>query len=167
MAHDPRTDVEVVDVGPDDWRRWRRVRLRALGADPGAFSSSVVRERDLDEAAWRDLLAVGPRVVAVHDGVDVGLAGAHLADGPDRPQLFGMWVDPSQRGRGIGAVLVEAVVARLEAAGHARVHLWVMADNPAARHLYEHAGFTVDPAPRTTAPGACEVAMRRPLGSRS
>lgn len=167
MADDERPAVEVVDVGPEDWRRWRHVRLRALAADPGAFSSSLARERDLDEAAWRDLLVRGPRVVAVQDGVDVGLAGAHLADGPDRPQLFGMWVDPGRRGCGIGAVLVDAVVARLASAGHAQVHLWVMADHPAARHLYEQSGFTVDPAPPAAAPGACEVAMKRPVGSGS
>ncbi len=159
MDHGGR-DLVVDDVGPDQWRRWRELRLRALASDPDVFGSTLSRERDLDEADWRRLLAEGPRVVAARAGVDVGIAGAHLADGPDRPRLFGLWVDPGHRGHDVGRALVEAVVARLRAGGHDHVRLWVTSANDHARDLYVGTGFAVesDPPP---GPRGCEVAMVR------
>lgn len=167
-----RTDVagvgiEVVELGPDDWRRWRGVRLRSLATDPAAFSSTFERQRTFPEEAWRRRLTGGPRVVAERDGVDVGLAGAHLADGPDQPQLYGMWVDPDHRGAGIGAALVEAVVERLAAAGHDHVRLWVESGNDGARRLYTRRGFRPEPDPPTPSPGSCELAMLRTWTSSS
>lgn len=155
------TDVVVEDIGPDQWSRWRSLRLLALAVDPAAFSSTFERERSFHEDAWRGRLAHGPSVLASADGSDVGLASAHLADGPDQPQLYGMWVDPAARGVGIGEVLVEAVVARLAASGHDHVRLWVAAGNDGARRLYQRCGFVPEPSPPMSSPGGCELAMLR------
>ena len=51
-----------------------------------------------------------------------------------------IYVDPAQRGRGIGTALLAAGLDWLRARGYRRVLLNVTAGNP-ARRLYERAGF--------------------------
>jgi ribosomal protein S18 acetylase RimI-like enzyme len=54
---------------------------------------------------------------------------------------LGMGVLPGYRGRGIGARLLEACLAKARAKGITRVELDARADNKAALRLYERAGF--------------------------
>lgn len=154
---------ELDRVGPDDWRRWSAVRLAALADSPEAFSSSLGREQALDETGWRRRLGDGPRVIGRVVGGDVALAGAHLADGPDEPQLYGLWVHPVWRGTGLADALVVEIVSWAREAGHEHLRLWVMPDNRSAQRLYERHGFLPEAAPPVTAPGSCELAMRHDL----
>ena len=64
-------------------------------------------------------------------------------EGPDdpRPVLLGMFVAPAARERGVGAALVEAVVAWARARGAVGLCLWVTATNSPANALYEKCGF--------------------------
>jgi ribosomal protein S18 acetylase RimI-like enzyme len=50
-------------------------------------------------------------------------------------------VDPAQRGRGIGRMLLEATLDELKARGVPRVVLSTAEQNAAAQHLFERAGF--------------------------
>jgi ribosomal protein S18 acetylase RimI-like enzyme len=52
-----------------------------------------------------------------------------------------MWVDPAQRGRGLGGRLVDAVVEWAAANGAGTVVLSVKRANAAAIALYERCGF--------------------------
>ena len=55
-----------------------------------------------------------------------------------------MYVAPSERGRGTGMALLNALLAALRASGRVRrVGLYVNADQVAAVRLYERAGFLV------------------------
>jgi ribosomal protein S18 acetylase RimI-like enzyme len=54
--------------------------------------------------------------------------------------LGGVYVDPTERGRGRGLALVRTVLAAGQSAG-ATVALYVREDRPAARAVYERAGF--------------------------
>ena len=83
---------------------------------------------------------------------------------PDSCKLIELHVDPARRGEGIGALLLDAVVAL---AGDRPVSLTTRIDNP-ARRLYERHGFEVveekrHPAyeARTGSPG--RVLMVRPV----
>ena len=80
---------------------------------------------------------------AFHDDVLSGSAGVHVyprLKQRHKAQLWGVYVDPSLRGRGVGAALVRAAIA------HARtrvavLQLSVQFDNAAARALYRRLGF--------------------------
>ena len=79
---------------------------------------------------------------AFHDDVLSGSAGVHVyprLKQRHKAQLWGVYVDPSLRGRGVGAALVGAAIA------HARtrvavLQLSVQFDNAAARALYRRSG---------------------------
>jgi ribosomal protein S18 acetylase RimI-like enzyme len=128
----------------------REVRLRALQDAPYAFGSWFERELDYAPEVWDDRAAqsdagiIGAVYVAIEDGRCVGMAGGYFAS-EDRAaaKLWGMWVDPGARGRGLGRGLVEAVIAWARACGARCLKLSVTdgeISRPAAE-LYRSLGF--------------------------
>ena len=66
--------------------------------------------------------------------------------------LWGMWVEPGARGRGVGERLVATIVEWTRQRGAvARLELGVRPANRSAVSLYERAGFMVSGAPRAVA----------------
>jgi [ribosomal protein S18]-alanine N-acetyltransferase len=59
----------------------------------------------------------------------------------DEAELANLAVEPSARGRGIGARLLAAMLADAQARGATRIFLEVRESNVAARKLYESQGF--------------------------
>src|SRR5688572_27945162 len=86
--------------------RLRELRLAALREDPGAFGSTAERETTYEPLHW-EMLAGGPGAVFVGGDWD-GMAGVYLE--AQEPRLWGMWVAPSARGRGLGRALAEVVI---------------------------------------------------------
>jgi ribosomal protein S18 acetylase RimI-like enzyme len=141
---------------PDEWRAYRDLRLRALGDSPDAFGSVLDVDRQRTDAEWAERLAsaADPRwnlpLAAEEGDALVGLAWGriHPAE-PETAHLFQMWVVPESRGLGVGAMLLDAVVAWAREVKARRVVLSVTCGDTAARRLYERAGFTPsgDPEP--------------------
>jgi RimJ/RimL family protein N-acetyltransferase len=74
----------------------------------------------------------------------VGLLRGRHAKSQHKLHLWGMYVRPDFRGRGVGADLVRAAIDHARSSpGIAWVQLSVTAAAPAARRLYERAGFRV------------------------
>lgn len=136
--------ARIEAVEPDDWKRWRAIRLRALAEDAPAFACSAHAwiEGGDTEQRWRERIAAPGRLyLASEDDRDVAMIG--LAPG-DEPELISMWVAPEARRSGVGRALVETVVAE---AGDQPLRLRVMADNAAAIAFYEGCGFALTGAP--------------------
>ncbi|MGZ0187153.1 MAG: GNAT family N-acetyltransferase, partial [Alphaproteobacteria bacterium] len=57
--------------------------------------------------------------------------------------LHAIWVDAMARGRGVGALLLDSVIAFGKDEGYSRTSLHVWADNHAALALYRSRGFVV------------------------
>jgi len=131
-------------LGASDWERVRAVRLRALAEAPDAFGTTFAQDEARPPEEWRARLA-DPRAatfVATADGKDVGLVTGRKYEGYDGAGgLFGMWVAPSHRGRGIARELIDAVVAWARDSGFNRLLLDVADANTAAIALYESKGF--------------------------
>jgi GNAT superfamily N-acetyltransferase len=79
--------------------------------------------------------------------------------------LIGMFVDSSQRGRGVGAALVERVTQWARALPAPELFLWATSTNRPAIALYERCGFglTGEDRPLEHTPTLREVLMRRSL----
>jgi GNAT superfamily N-acetyltransferase len=106
-------------IRPGDGSRLRQVRLRALLADSEAFGSTYTSEVSRSSDEWEiraTRAAVGETQLLVvaesseTNGEFVGMAGAYQPDDDlTIRELYGMWVAPEARSRGIGLELVEAV----------------------------------------------------------
>ena len=136
---DERRPVVVHEIAPQDWERFRRIRLRALADSPFAFSSTVEEEEARAESDWRERLAHPGRVTftAIDGDRWVGIAGVHVQDDePSTVHLVSMWVDPGARRGGVGTVLVTRAIEWAQARGMRRLDLWVTETNePAAPPL--------------------------------
>jgi len=155
--------VTVRTLTPDEWPLWRALRLAALAEAPNAFSSTLAEWSGPgdSEARWRERLANVPyNVVASIGGEPAGIASGTAPSG-DGVELISMWVAPHARGRGVGDVLIAAVVDWGRRNGVHRIELDVMSANEHALRLYERNGFClVDAQP---ADAKCERRMARDL----
>ena len=59
----------------------------------------------------------------------------------DRIRVGGMWVDATQRRKGIGTALLRAVISRGIKQSRTHFALWVPTHQKAAIHLYQRLGF--------------------------
>ena len=138
------SDVVVRALRADDAAQWRALRLEALKAYPTAFQSSY-EEALAQDLAQRIPPPDSPSVLlgAFHDGVLSGSAGLRVWPGPKqrhKAELWGMYVAPALQRRGVGSMLVQAII------DHARprvaiVHLTVQHANAPAKALYTGFGF--------------------------
>jgi GNAT superfamily N-acetyltransferase len=159
-------------IRPDESRRLRTQRLRALTDAPLAFGSTFAREEAFPDDVWCERALRGAAgedqvTYVVEDGERwLGMATG-LVDGVDasRIDLVGMFVEPAARGRGLGALLVDAVIDWARARGSARLYLWVTTTNRAALALYRRSGFrpTGDQKPLDHTPAVTEMEMVRDL----
>jgi GNAT superfamily N-acetyltransferase len=166
--------VEIRRIRADEGLWLKALRLRALAEAPLAFGSNLAREEAFPESTWNERAsgaASGSEratFIAIDAGQWVGMATgvANHPDGPDHsPMLISMFVDSSQRGRGVGAALVERVTEWARGIGAKSLHLWATSTNRSAIALYERCGFTPtgQSRPLEHTPSLREVAMVRDL----
>jgi RimJ/RimL family protein N-acetyltransferase len=127
----------------EDAALFRDIRLEGLMQQPEAFSSTYEVESVRPLGFFAERLA-GSTVFGGFEGATLlGVAGFKRHEGlkeRHKAMLWGMYVRPEARGRGLGARLVEAVLAH----ARGRVEIVMLActeENRAARRLYESAGF--------------------------
>jgi GNAT superfamily N-acetyltransferase len=154
---------EIRECRPDEWPRLAEnvhAMWRDIGAGPGQITpdwrDEVLRflRRASEDHGFRGC-------VAVREGRIVGSAGGQRQAGlsPDilepsyrrRGYVWGVYVHPDHRGRGLGAALTRAVVERLRASGCTQVHLHAA---PLARPVYERLGFAPSNEMRLVFPAA-------------
>ncbi|MBO0810433.1 MAG: GNAT family N-acetyltransferase [Microlunatus sp.] len=139
-----------------------RVRIRRVGA-PGDLGWMIMAHGEQYDAefGWdTSFEALVTRIVADfaesdHDreaGWIAELDGRRVGcvlcvadpDDPGAAKLRILLVDPSARGRGVGAGLVDTCVDFARRAGYSRVNLWTNNVLGAARRIYHSRGFILD-----------------------
>jgi GNAT superfamily N-acetyltransferase len=160
------TGITVVRLQPADWVAYRQIRLAALADAPSAFGSTVADEEAMTPADWRTRLTWRYTFAASASHGLVGTAAGIPGDVAGHAELVGMWVHPDWRRRGIGGLLVRAVIDWAAAAPFRAIDLWVTVGNDAAEALYARLGFVRTGATqpvREDDPTLLELAMTRPL----
>ncbi len=163
--------ILIEQVVPENLAAFIAVRLRALRESPWAFGSTYARESAFTDAEWRMRLERwnglrGVGFLAIEDGSACGMAGALLDEKDEtRAQLVSMWTAPTHRRKGVGRLLVEAVMAWAMQRGVRALQLMVTSKNESAMRFYEELGFTrtgrVEPYPND--PSMVEYEMARKL----
>lgn len=114
------------------------------GLDGGQASFEV------DAPTWAafDAGRLAAHRLVADDGTDGVLGWVAVSAVSARPVYAGVvehsvYVDPAARGRGIGRVLLEALIASTEAAGLWTIQSGVFPENTASIALHERCGFRV------------------------
>lgn len=132
------TGAVIRPIGPGDREAWGR-----LFREYGVFYQTSFDDDVLD-GVWTWLMDAAHPVaalVATDDGIVVGFA--HYRSLPDTFTaahgwfLDDLYVDPSQRGRGLATALIDAVAAACTAAGGGTLR-WITAEsNTTAQRVYD------------------------------
>ena len=142
--------MEIARLSRGDAPEYRALMLQAYEANPDAFTSSASERATLPLTWWESrLLALDSAPEAVLGARDsTGLCGVVGVSFESREKishkatLFGMYVLPDHRQRGLGAELVRAAVALARARSGIRIlQLTVTQGNAGAQRLYERFGF--------------------------
>lgn len=142
-------DITLRRLMPEDWALLRDIRLRALESDPHVFGSSFAQEKDASEDIWRGRLeSPDVAVFGVFDaaGDIAGMTG--IAVGKDDPakataKLWGSWLRPDLRGRGLSVLMYEKRIDWARAHPTvARIIVSHRASNVASMRANQKHGFT-------------------------
>jgi len=140
--------MDVRKLTPADATAFQSLRLLGLRECPTAFASSYEEECNIALPSIADRL--GPRhdraiFGAFEEQELIGLVGVKREDLrklSHKAYIWGMYVAPANRKRGVGRQLIgEALSFALSELHVRQVMLGVNAENGAAIALYEHMGF--------------------------
>lgn len=143
------------DVMPASHRRsdaqilqW--ARSESVSTSPEAFLSTVAEIDEKPETYWKNELRSSTWLV-VEDGDKVlGIAAAKRPDDRDKENITNspgacfiesVWIAPSVRRSGLGALLVRYLMGIKRSRGIQDFYLWVFDNNKPAIELYKRLGF--------------------------
>ena len=141
--------MEIRNLTADDLDEFWPLRLRALREEPASFGATYEEEAAHDAAIAASRLAslsIDRFILGDFDPVLVGVVGfvrETSAKTRHKGVLWGLYVAPEARGRGIARALSIALLDRAGALpGLEQVNLTVTSANEAARALYTSLWFT-------------------------
>lgn len=138
--------MEIRRLTIADAPAYRALRLRGLREHAEAFTSSW-GEDDAQPLAVTEARLASPQQVlwgAFDAGALRGIVGLELlrrAKERHKAKVVGMYVPADEAGRGVGTVLLQALLAHARQAGLSDLVLTVTEGNAAALRLYRQAGF--------------------------
>jgi GNAT superfamily N-acetyltransferase len=143
---------------PDDAMAVARVHVRSWQAAyrtliPDDYLDQLRPEDRAQKYTFGSLDPLQPwTIVAAEASVIHGFATTAPTREPDLPgygELWALYVDPEQWGRGIGFALMSAARARLFDLGYRNANLWVLAGNARAERFYRIDRWAPDSLRRT------------------
>lgn len=147
-------DTELRVITAEDWEAFRAVRLRALADAPDSFGVTLEEASAQADSAWRERAGVPhPVVLAFADDEPVAMGGLFTPDPAGDAVIWGMWVDPAWRGRGLASRVLMHLLGGADAEGRP-VSLHVTQGNDTARRLYERHGFRLTGETEPLRPGS-------------
>jgi len=147
--------VVVVELKPDSWRRYKKIRLDALRYEPSAFANSFREARGKTEDEWRGYLKEVQKKTAhlklffaEHKGKLVGMIGIEFDLRDKRlhvAKLYQVYVEQSWRGKGIGKMLLDHVLKFVQknARRIKKIALAVNKTQLPAVKMYQSLGFEI------------------------
>jgi phosphinothricin acetyltransferase len=133
--------MTIRDLRPGDWPDVARIWADGIATGNATFETAVPSWDAFDAARLPQ-----HRFVAEREGRVVGWVAVSPVSA--RAVYAGVvehsvYVDPAERGRGVGRLLLERLIASTEAAGIWTIQSGVFPENVASLRLHERVGFTV------------------------
>ena len=135
--------LRVELLSPDDWERYRTIRLRALETNPEAFGGKVAQVSAYPESHWRAEMMKSDVLIAARDEVDLAVMYVEVLAGDHGATCWigGCWSDLAVRGTGAFRALFTYLDSRAGEKNWSRQGLGVWADNELAIAAYTKLGF--------------------------
>jgi len=130
-------------------------------AYPGLIDQGFLDALDVESRteSWNRILRQtrGRVLVSEQDGVIVGFCAVGPATDDDWGEVYAIYLDPDQWGRGLGRDLLAESEQALIDDGYWRGLLWVLDRNARARAFYERQGWTLGKPIRLETIGGTDV----------
>jgi ribosomal protein S18 acetylase RimI-like enzyme len=148
--------TDTLEYGPlkeENWKHYRDLWLEALKESPESFAADYREQSDLPDSVWKERLADAIKeesvlVVFAHIGDQaIGMIGAYFDDNPKFRHVATVWgayVRPAYRGKGIARELVNQLLKRLsERPGIVKVKSYSVTTGHMAVTAYKNFGFDI------------------------
>lgn len=146
-------DIKISKINVDEWEKLKELRLEALKLEAFSFGSSYEDSLKSLDTKWKDQLQRSldenlSVMLFAKDGNDlVGMIGAFWDDREKTKHvgnIFGVYVKSSYRGKGIGGLLMKAILGKLDSMLHIeKIKLSVVIQQIPALKMYEKYGFKI------------------------
>ncbi|NTU47102.1 GNAT family N-acetyltransferase [Candidatus Roizmanbacteria bacterium] len=145
--------IIISTLASEEWTKYRDIRIESLQNEPTAFLSSPEEEEKLDEQIWINNLKKssnqqGFTLLFAKDGNQVIGMVAGFWGGREKikhiAHIYGTYVNPAYRGKGVGRLLMQAVIDKFKSIPEVeKVKIEVNAQNISAFTLYQKMGFKI------------------------
>src|SRR5512138_3716001 len=106
------SEIEIIQLPPEQWERYRKIRLESLLEEPQAFGSSYTTMQQQPPEYWKGRLADAAQgkksllLFAQEGDRLVGMIGAFFGEEPDVGEIVSVYASRAVRGRGVGKTLM-------------------------------------------------------------
>jgi len=144
-------DVRIVRLNPEDWKKYREIRLEALKNDPDSFCDIYAEEAKRSDFAWKKRLEnnadknTGVILFLQAKGTIIGMGGVYYENAsPTIANIWGIYIRRGHRRKGYGTQLINVLLEKIRENNNVRlVKLCVNASKLPALRLYEKTGFGI------------------------
>lgn len=138
--------VRIIKLSPNDWEKYRELRLEALKEEPLSFLTSYEEKKNDPPEKWQESLSGKGLLLFAQDSEKlVGMVGAFRETNPRLAHIatiWGMYVNANYRGQGIGKLLLQKILAEIKVLpGIEKIKITVNADKTIPYNLYKSVGF--------------------------
>ena len=150
----PPTQVEIIQLSPDEWEELRDLKQHSLQEEPVALENPTTATRkylDRTEEEWRHILSGGRSgwkegetlMFFARKGDEyVGMVSSIIPEGSGEAIVQHMYVKGDHRSEGIGKKLINHLLDSLKARGDLeRIKLEVVVTQVPAITMYRNLGF--------------------------
>lgn len=139
--------ISIKQIGENDWREFRDIRLKALQTDPKAFGSHYDREILFSKQEWNEWVSrTNQGIFLIYDDENaIGVTGIYIPQDivvKYKAVLWGSWLEPEYRRKGISDLMYKT---RIEwAKQHKNLRLIEVShreSNAASKHANQKHGF--------------------------
>lgn len=140
--------MEIIKLSPEDWEKYKNIRLEALQKDGLAFGPSYEEEAKKKDEEWKATLEKDDSYLffAEENGEIVGMAAAYQEEGEKVHHVayvWGVYVREAFRGKGIGKKIMETLLGELKENNVVKANLNVNTIQSGAVKIYESLGFRI------------------------
>ncbi|MBP9817604.1 GNAT family N-acetyltransferase [Candidatus Shapirobacteria bacterium] len=139
--------ISIVKLGPDEWQKYKRIRLETLKAEPKAFNSTYDESLTYPSVYWKEKLGNNNNLFAFakDNKKIIGIMNLTIGEEGETDEtavIHGAYVNQNYRGQGVGKSLLNYLLEEVKKNDEIKLlKLWVKDTQITAKRLYESMGF--------------------------